>query len=70
MKARRLITILTNISTVTMLVFLYMFVSRNAPGLTNLYGVIAVALVYALLYLGGAAILLQALATEQPEPAG
>jgi sialidase-1 len=68
MKARRLITILTNISTVTMLVFLYIFVSRNAPGLTNLYAITAVALVYALLYLGGAGILLQALATGQAEP--
>lgn len=65
MKGQRIIAALTNISTVTMLVFIYLFVSRNAPGLTSLYLVIAIAVAYCLLYLAAAGVLLQALSQEQ-----
>jgi sialidase-1 len=64
MKSQRIITALTNISTVTMLVFLYLFLSGNAPGLTALYLITAIAAVYALAYLGAAGVLLQTLSTE------
>jgi sialidase-1 len=65
MKLQRILTALTNISTVTMLVFLYLFVSRNAPGLTSLYTIIAIAVAYGLLYLVAVGILLQALSRGQ-----
>ena len=67
MKTQRILNLLTNISTVVMLVFLYLFVSRNAPGLTQLYAIIALALVYAFIYLAATAGFLSAL-TKAPGP--
>jgi sialidase-1 len=61
MRSLRLINILTNISTVSMLIFLYLFISGNAPGLTALYTIIAMAAAYGLVYLAAAGFLLQAL---------
>lgn len=64
MKALRIVSVLTNISTVMMLVFLYLFIERNAPGLTRLFPIIAIAVVYGLLYLVAAGVVLRALESE------
>ncbi|QFU75447.1 exo-alpha-sialidase [Halioglobus maricola] len=68
MKSHRFISVTTNIGTVAMLVFLYFFVSFNAPGLVALYAVVAVAVVYAVVYLTAITLLLNRVNAEQGGP--
>lgn len=70
MRSQRLINILTNISTVSMLIFLYLFISGNAPGLNALYATVAIAVIYGVAYLGAAGFLLQTLLTPGQESRG
>ncbi len=61
MNVKRLLALTIQVSTVAMLVFLYVFVSRNAPGITALLPVTVVVVIYGLIYLFMTARFLQAL---------
>lgn len=67
MRAQSSPGLLVIVSTVCMLAFLYLFVSRNAPGLTNLPLVAAVAGIYALAYL---AVVGRMMVQKQPAAGG
>lgn len=67
MRAQSLPGLLVAVSTVCMLAFLYLFVSRNAPGLTNLPAVVALAAIYGLFYL---ALVGRLMLTKKPTATG
>lgn len=69
MTVNRVCAALLMISLISMCAFLYLFVSRNAPGLQSLYATAAIALVYGAVFLHSSLRLARSLWIKQAKPA-